>query len=131
MTNKKVITFHIEEDDQKCLDRIREKYPAAKSGVVAIRMALSDFYNRHGPHPEGKEEKDADLKEIKETTKEILRAVNDQRHTTIEQRYTPLDRKLWLFLMSLRDRVASGELSDTQRDLNFWISLYEPPGEGG
>lgn len=65
MTNKKVITFHIEEDDQKCLDLIREKYPAAKSGVVAIRMALSDFYNRHGPHPEGKEEKDADLKEIK------------------------------------------------------------------
>lgn len=131
VTKKKVITFHIKEDDQKYIDLIRERNPAAKSGVVAIRTALSDYYNRHALQPEERGGKDADLKEIKETTKEILRAVNDQRHTTIEQRYTPLDRKLWLFLMELRDRVSSGDIADVVKDLGFWISLYEPPGESG
>lgn len=124
VTNKKVITFHIKEDDQKYIDLIRERNPAAKSGVVAIRTALSDYYNRHALQPEERGGKDADLKEIKEATREILRAVQDKG-------YSQLDRKLWLFLINLRDRLAAGDVTDTQRDLNFWISIMEPSGEDG
>ncbi len=61
----KTVTFPIDPEDIKYFDLIREKVPAARSGVVAIRIALADYYKHHGPQPKEKGEQDTDLREIK------------------------------------------------------------------
>lgn len=121
----KTITYPVDADDLVILDLIKRNRPlTVKTGVEAIREVLQDYKIRYGLQPEGKGGKDADLKEIKEATREILRAVQGKG-------YSQLDRKLWLFLINLRDRLAAGDVTDMQRDLNFWISIMEPSGEDG
>lgn len=123
------ITYPVEEIDRYIFDLIKNNRPiTVKTGVEAVREALQDYYYRHGPKPNGKGGKDADLKEIKQLATQIL---NELRDTEKEEHEKDIDRKLWIFLTELRDRLLAGDLTDAVKDLNFWVSIMEPRGEDG
>jgi hypothetical protein len=67
----------------------------------------------------------------RQVTEQILILVKEISDKLIGNPYSNEDRKLYDALVDIRSRVLREEMAGVVRDLNFLVSVYQPPGEDG
>lgn len=101
------------------IEEARSTYEDATSDVHALTRLINGWkIDRLNNSKRGS------LRRIEEQIAEMKAMIENSR-----QRYSDTDRRTYNALLRTRQSIIDGNLDGLVGELNYWISVYEPPGE--